>query len=75
MQKRHQACIHNLKRSSKRQQDSKKINNEAHHPKKLCNQFNSNQSFFCQRMSEERLQDIMQDAKDPELKTTFRESP
>ena len=70
--------VHNLKRSSKRQQDSKKINNEAHHPKKLCSTiqtFNSNQSFFCQRMSEERLQDIMQDAKDPELKTTFRESP
>ena len=40
-------------------------------PKKLCSgiqTFNSNQSLFCQRMSEEQdVQDIMQDAKDLEL--------
>ena len=35
--------------------------------------FYSNQCLFCQRMSEERLDDIMQDSKDLELKTTSRE--
>ena len=37
--------------------------------------FDSNQCIFCQRISEERLHDIMQDSKDLELKTTFRECP
>ena len=35
--------------------------------------FDSNQCLFCQRMSEERLDDTMQDSKDPELKTAFTE--
>ena len=37
--------------------------------------FDSKQCLFCQRMSEERLRDIMHDSKDIELKTAFRECP
>ena len=37
--------------------------------------FDSKQCLFCQRMSEERLRNIMQDSKDIELKTAFRECP
>ena len=64
-------AVHNVKRSSKRQRDSKKIKNEVLFPKKLrsaIQTFDSNQSLFCQCMSEEQdVQDIIQDAKDLEL--------
>ena len=66
-----------VKRSKKRQQDSKEIENEAP-PKKLhsvTETFDSNQCLFCQRLSAECLHDIMQDSKDLELKTAFRECP
>ena len=37
--------------------------------------FDSNQCLFCQGMSEECLNDLMQDSKDLELKTKFSECP
>ena len=70
--------VHNIKKSKKRQQDSKEIENEAPPSRKLRSSmetFDSNQCLFCQRISEERLHDIMQDSKDLELKTAFRECP
>ena len=69
-------AIHNVKRRKKRQTDSKDIENEALYPKELrfaMKTFDSNQYLFCQRLSEKRLHDIMQDSKDLELKTAFRE--
>ena len=71
-------AIHNVKRRKKRQTDSKDIENEALYPKELrfaMKTFDSNQYLFCQRLSEKRLHDIMQDSKDLELKTAFRECP
>ena len=71
-------AVHDVKRSKKRQQDSKEIENEAPPSRKLCSSmetFDSNQCLFCQRISEEHLHNIMQDSKDIELKTAFRECP
>ena len=71
-------AVHDVKRSKKRQQDSKEIENEAPPSRKLCSSmetFDSNQCLFCQRISEERLHDIIQGSKDLELKTAFRECP
>ena len=72
-------AVHDVKRSKKRQQDSKEIENEAPPSRKLCSSmetFDSNQCLFCQRISEELLHDIMQeDSKDLELKTAFKECP
>ena len=70
--------VHNIKRSKKRQQDSKEIENEAPPSRELrsaMETFDSNQCLFCRRISGEGLHNIMQDSKDIELKTAFGECP
>ena len=71
-------AVHNVKRSKKRQQDSKEVENEVPPSRKLrsaMETFDSNQCLFCQYISEEHSHDIMEDSKDLELKTAFRECP
>ena len=67
-------AVHNVKRSKKRQQDSKEIENEAPPSRKLrsaMETFDINQCLFCQRIFEEHLHDTMQGFKDLELKTAL----
>lgn len=49
MQKRFKRSVHNVKRSKKKQQDSKETENEVPPPRKLCRTmetFDSNQCLF-----------------------------
>ena len=55
-------AVLNVKRSKKRQQDSKEIENDGPPSRKLrtaMETFDNNQCLFCQRISEECLHDIM----------------